>query len=255
MNLRAGSVVLVLALLANFTNTGGAQDTTVARVGLSFDTTRFQPYRRVYDMIVHTRDSAVTIGQREVALSQAIYAGNPAWLLVETRTGVVAAVESLYVSSAMRPLHWYSVQGSARLGATFVGDTVFGAVSAPAGRQSLIIGARPNLIVSQAMTEAMMTLIPLTANWSDSAGVLAVDIAGGSVIPAELAVIAEEQVIVDSATSRPTWVVALRAESRNVFLWVDRETREIHRVQQALPPHVGLLLEYRRRVDIAPALH
>lgn len=254
MSRRAGWAIS-LALLVINAALGSAQDSVVARVGFQVDTTRLQPYRRLYDIVVQTRDSAVVIGQREIALSHATYAGNHAWLLVETRSGAVPASETLYVSSSMRPLQWNSVLGAARLGVTFVGDTIFGAVTAPSGRHNLIIAAHGRLLVSQAMAETLMPLLPLGISWSDSTGVLAIDLGGGSVIASELSVIGEEQVQLDSLVARPMWVVALRSESRSIFLWVDRETGEVHRVQQPLPSHVGYLIEYRRRASPAPSTH
>jgi hypothetical protein len=242
---------MALALLVIAAGESRAQD-TVSRHVLPIDTARIQPFRRMYDMVVHTRDSSVVIGQREVSLEATSYANAPAWRIVETRTGVVPAAETLYVSTAMRPLQWYSAQGAARVGATFVGDTVFGAVSAPSGKLQMIIASRPDLVVSQALLEAMMPLFPLSPEWTDSAGVLAVDMAGGSVIPSELTVIGEEEVRLDSISTRPVWVVALRADTRTVLLWVDKENGEPLRVQQPLPTHVGTLLEYRRRVATSP---
>jgi hypothetical protein len=184
-----------------------------------------------------------------VTLSPATYAGNPAWLLVEIRTGIVPAVETVYVAPDMRPLHWYATQGGATLGATFVGDTVFGAVSGPAGKQNLILAGRSDLLVSQALIESLLPLLPLTPEWTDSANVLIVDVTSASVIPVEFSVIGEESVLVDSALARATWVVALRADARSILFWIDKESGEVYRAQQALPTHVGSLLEYRRRPD------
>ena len=254
MSGRAGGAIALALLLAN-APFGRAQDSLAVRVGFQVDTARLQPHRRLYDIVVQMRDSAVVIGQREVTLTHATYAGNPAWLLVETRSGVVPSSETLYVSPEMRPLQWNSVLGAARLGVTFVGDTVFGAVTTPTGRQNLIIAAPGRLLVSETMAETLMPLLPLGIDWSDSTGVLTIDRAGGSVIASEMSVIGEEQVQVDSVVARPMWVVTVRSESRSVFLWVDRETGVVHRVQQPLPTHVGYLMEYRRRPDPAPPSH
>ena len=204
-------------------------------------------------MIVHTRDSGVVIGQRDVSLEAATFAGNPAWRLVETRTGLVPASETLFVASNLRPLNWYSAAREARLGASFVGDTIFGATSTPAGKQSLILAGRPDLLVSQPMIEMLVPLLPLSAEWADSAAVLAVDMTAGYVIPVALSVIGDEQVVLDSTVSRPAWVVTLRADARTILLWVDKESGDIYRVQQPLPAHVGTLLEYRRRPDAVTA--
>lgn len=242
---------MALALLVIVAKGTEAQD-SIPRHVLPMDTARIHPFRRMYDMIVHTRDSTVLLGQREVSLEQTSHANAPAWRIVEMRSGIVPASETLYVSTGMRPLQWYAAQGAARIGVSFVGDTVFGAVSAPSGRQQVVIAGAPDLIVSQAMLEATMPLLPLSPDWSDSAGVLAVDMSGGSVVRAELTVIGEEDVRLDSLVARAVWVVALRAEMRTVLLWIDKETGEPLRVQQPLPTHVGTLLEYRRRETVAP---
>lgn len=254
MTRAAGRALAALALLAIVAQGIGAQDTVVAaRHVLPLDTVRLQPYRRVYDMIVYARDSAVLVGEREVTLIPVTYAGSPAWMLIEVRTGIVPAAETLYVATDLRPLHWCSAQGNATLGATFVGDTVFGAMRAPAGQKSLILHGRPDLLVSHAMIEMLLPLLPLAPAWTDSAGVLAVDLASGSVIPAELSVIGEENVLVDSTGARATWIVALRAEARTILFWIDRESGEVLRALQPLPTHIGSLLEYRRRADAAPS--
>lgn len=246
--------LLALTLLTVAARAGAAQDTTaVVRHVLALDVSKVQPFRRTFDMIVQSRDSTVTIGQREVALGSAAYAGAPAWLLIETRTGLVPAIESLYVAADMRPLHWSSILGAARLGVEFVGDSIYGATSAPGGRRNIVLAGRPDLVASTPMIEALLPLLPLSAQWTDSVGVLAVDVASSVVIPAELAVIGEEELQIDSASVRPNWVVVLRAESRNVLFWVDKETGAVQRVQQTLPAHVGMLMEYRMRRDSAQA--
>ena len=66
------------------------------------------------------------------------------------------------------------------------------------------------------------------------------DMASGTVIPAELTVIGEEEMLVDSVFARAAWIVALRADSRNILFWVDKENGVVHRIQQPLPlpiPH------------------
>lgn len=243
---------LALGLTAAQGLPASAQDTVaIARHTLALDVSRLQPYRRAFDMVVQTRDTAVVIGQREVTLAPAGYAGALAWLLVETRAGVVPAAESLYVAPDMRPLHWSSALGAARLGVEFTADSMYGATSAPDGRRSIVLSVRPDLLVSTAMIEMLLPLLPLSAQWSDSVALLAVDVASSTVIPGELAVIGEEEIVVDSAATRPFWVVALRVDTRNVLFWVDKHSGEVRRVQQQLPAHAGSLLEFRWRSDPA----
>lgn len=256
----ASGAVVALTLLLVSTPVAGAQDTAATpapatpRHLLALDISRVQPFRRTYDMILHTRDSAFVLGQRELALDTASYAGVPGWLLVETRSGVVPAAESLYLAPELRPIHWSSALGAARLGVEFVGDSIYGATTSPMGKQNIVIAGRPDLLVSGAMVETLIPLLPLTSSWTDSVGVFAVDAATSAVLPAELAVIGEENLMVDTVAQRPAWVVALRAGPRHVLYWIDRETGAALRIDQPLPDHVGTLLEYRiRRESGTPA--
>jgi hypothetical protein len=249
-----GGALIALALLLMLSQDAAAQDSSVVvRHRLAFDTSKVRPFRRTYDMLVHTRDSIVVIGQRSVALDTATYAGAPTWLLTETRAGRVPSVESLYVAPDLHPIHWSSALGAARLGVEFVGDSIYGASTSPMGRRNIVLAGRPDLLVSGAMAEALLPLLPLTSTWTDSVGVLAADIVSSSIVPAELAVIGEENLAVDSTTQRPSWVVALRASapSRSVLYWIDKETGAALRIEQALPAHVGTLLEYRVRIEPA----
>jgi hypothetical protein len=107
-------------------------------------------------------------------------------------------------------------------------------------------------MVSLAMIEALLPLVPLSAEWTDSVGVLAVDRGSSTIVPGALAVIGEEEVLVDSLSTRPSWVVALRTDARNVLFWVDKETGAVRRIQQDLPAHVGRLMEMRLRPPAAP---
>lgn len=225
-----------------------AQDTIPVRHLLALNVARLEPFRRSYDIIVHRRDSSVNIGSRDVSLEQAELAGTAVWLLVERRTGAVAAAESVFVAPDVRPMRWASSVGPARLAAAFVGDTIMGATTVGSARQNLRIMSRPDLLLSSAMVELVLGLLPLEDQWRDSAAVLALGVAGQTIVPVELTVLGAEELQMDSATTRPTSVVALRSEQRSVLYWVDIQTGAVLRMQQLLPPHVGTLLEYRIRL-------
>ena len=245
----AAAALLALALAAPI---AAAQDTVASyRHVLSLDLARVKPFQRSYDMVVKSGaaagggDSSHVIGQRDVTLAPATYAGNAAWLLVETRTGVVPSAESLYLAPDLRPIHWASAQGRAKLSVEFVGDSLFGATTTPGGKHNLILGGRPDLVVSLAMAEVLAPLLPLTASWSDSTAVLAVDAASATVIPAELYV-ESAQDAPDSTGRVHNALVGLRTESGSAFIRVQGE--DIVEVIQLLPPHVGRVMEYRPRV-------
>lgn len=221
--------------------TAWAQDSAGTRAVFAVDAARSAAFRSSYEMLTITGDSAQVIGRRTLEVVAATFAEQPAWLLVETRTGAVAAVESLYVSPDMRALRWSASQGPATLAMVFARDSVFGATGGPGGRQSVVAPVPPRLIVSTAMLEALLPLLPLSEQWRDSVTVLAVTQSSTTAIPAELAVVGTEEGSGD-------WIVALRAPTHTVVLWADRDTRRVVRVQQPLPLHTASLLEYRPTV-------
>ena len=86
----------------------------------------------------------------------------------------IPAADSLYATyTGLNPLHWSAVQGSARLATEFRGDTTFGGTSAPPGRRSIVAALPGGTIVSGAMLETVLRLLPLTITWEDSAGAIA----------------------------------------------------------------------------------
>ena len=226
------------------------QDTVAApRHVLALDLSRLQPFSRSYDMVVHVGDSSHVIGQRDVSLAAAFYAGQPAWLVTESRTGIVPSMDSLYLALDLRPLHWSSELGRSRLGAEFSGDSIFGAAVTPTARRSMILVSRPDILVSTGMIETLVGLLPLTSDWSDSVAVLTVDAGDAVLLPAELAVAGEAQLVPGDSASA-AWIVALRTERSQLQVWVDKTSGRVARVEQQIPPHVGSSLEFRSRPAI-----
>ena len=163
------------------------------------------------------------------------------------------AAESLFVAPDFRPVHWSSVLGAARLAVEFVGDSLYGATSAPTGKHNIVLEGRPDLVVSGAMMETLLSLLPLTPSWSDSVAVLAVDAVTSVVMPVELAVVGDGDLPIDTVSTRACWTVALRAGPRHALYWIDKESGAALRVEQPLPARAGTSLEYRVRMDTAVA--
>ena len=244
---------MALALIAGRPRVLSGQDSVaIHRHVLAYDMTRIRPFARSYDMVVHVGDSAHVIGQRDVTLSASAYAGQPAWLIVETRTGIVASMDSLFLAEDMRPIHWSSELGKSRLGVEFSGDSLFGATITPAARRSLILGGRPDLLVSTAMIETIASLLPLTIGWSDSAAVLSVDAGDAAVVPVELAITGEEPGAMAGDSATGAWLFAVRADRSESQFWIDKASGNVNRIEQTLPAHVGSRLEFRPRVPPVP---
>lgn len=222
-----------------------AQDSAAVRAAWPVDPSRAAPFRATYQMHVFLGDSGQVIGERTVEMSATTYADAPAWLLVERRTGAVAAAESLYVTPGMRPLRWSGSVGPAALAMVFARDSVFGATSGPGGRQSVLAPVAPKTIISVAMLEALLPLLPLAPHFADSVAILSAGQASAATVAAELAVIGEEE-------GTGHWIVALRAPAQTLILWVDKAHGRLIRSQQPLPLHTASLLEFRRTEPTTP---
>lgn len=243
----ARSAIIGVTLAGGISATTEAQDSAAIPLVaplLGADTTRIGPFQREYDMFAWIGDSVVAIGTRTVSLDSAVHAGTPGWVIVETRSGAVPAVESLYVNRSMRPIQWVSSVGNARLTVAFGRDSIFGGTTGPAGRQTIILPGGPALVVSITMFDAIFPALALTPYRADSVRVLIVDHVSSSVLAAELAVIGE-----DSVDARPAWIAALRAPARSVLFWIDQETGTLLRLQQPLPLNGASMLEYRLRAN------
>jgi hypothetical protein len=107
-------------------------------------------------MTIERDVSTIALGTRTVSVTQTNYAGSPAWLLLENRSGDgIPAADSLLVDVlSLHPVHWSSTLGQARIAAEFRGDSAFGALSAPATRRSIVVELPAGTIVSGPRLEA-----------------------------------------------------------------------------------------------------
>jgi hypothetical protein len=157
--------------------------------------------------------------------------------MLESRTGTgIAASDSLYADlSSLTPLHWSATLGSARLAAEFRGDTAFGATSAPQNRRSMVAPVPAGTLVSGAMLETELRLLPLQSTWEDSASTLSVTLSGVTVLPTRLAVIGEDRVRVPAGTF-DCWVVSFHAGvvARGLY-WVTKSDPIVVRTTVDVP--------------------
>jgi len=240
-----GALVLLATMLGNGRSVGAQDSALVARHVLPIDVSRIRTFRHTYEMRVSTPESTVVIGFRTVSMDSAVYDGRPAWLLVETRSGVVPASDTVFLAPDLRPIHWSSHVGPAQLALEFVGDSVLGGIGSAAGRRNIVMRAPPDLVLSASAAEALLPLLPLDSLWRDSVTVVSADVSGLAVLPAELVVLGEEIVAVDTAAPRQAWVIGLRTETRNVVFWIEKGTGVVLKSQHPLPAHVGTVMEYR----------
>ncbi|MDB4876251.1 MAG: hypothetical protein JWM41_2697 [Gemmatimonadetes bacterium] len=187
------------------------------------DVAALRPGQFEYQTTLERNNSTTIVGTRTVTVSQAMYAGSPVWLLLETRSGNgVNAVDSLFADLAsLRPIHWSATQGDARVAAEFRADTAFGGVSSPVGRRSMIINVPSGSLISGAMLETVLRLDPLHTAWEDSTTTLSVSLGSNAVLPTRIAVIGEDRVRVPAGTF-DCWVVAVHADPARGLYWVTK---------------------------------
>ena len=179
----------------------------------------------VYDNTLERDVSTTHIGTRAVSVALGTYAGSSVWVLAETRTLDAGGVstDSLFTdTTTLRPLHWSSVIGAARLLVEFRGDSAYGGTSGPPGRHSLVTGIPRGTIVSAAQLETILRLVPLQPAWEDSASTLFVTLGSTMVLPTRMAVIGEDRVRVP-AGQFDCWVVSVRAaDATRGLYWVTK---------------------------------
>lgn len=191
---------------------------------LRVDGTRLLSGTFTYQTVLERDVNSTALGTRTVSSTRATYNNTPVWLLLESRSGdAIPGIDSLFAQLAdLRPIHWGSTIGRARLSAEFRGDSAYGGTTAPAGRHSLVTGMPPGTIVSGPMLEAVLRLLPLQPAWEDSAAMLSVAVNGATVLPARISVIGEDQVRVP-AGQFDCWVVSVRAgEASRGLYWVTK---------------------------------
>jgi hypothetical protein len=198
-----------------------AIDATAHR--LTLDATLLRPGEFVYETTLERDASSTMLGTRTITVARATYFSSSAWLLLETRVmDALPTVDSLFVDPVgLRPMHWTSTLGQARLAVEFRGDTAYGATSAPTGRRSIVTTLPRGTFVNTGMLEAALRLLPLNTAWEDSASTLSVTLSGHAVVPTRLSVIGEDQIRVPAGTF-DCWVVAVHADVSRGLFWVTK---------------------------------
>jgi hypothetical protein len=190
------------------------------------------------------RDAGTSIlGTRTVTVSPATYAGGPAWLVLETRTGEgTGAIDSLFADrTSLRAVHWSATQGDARLAAEFRGDTMYVGLTSPTGRRSITSTVPGGSLVSAGMLEMMLRLAPLETAWEDSTTTLSVSLGGSTVLPTRIAVIGDDRIRVP-AGEFDCWVVAVHADPARGLYWVTKHDPVVVRSALDVPALGGAQL-------------
>jgi hypothetical protein len=243
---RAANALLAcvaLAIAAATTATGQVPSTDSTQRRFHLDATALRPGQFVYETTLERNSTTTVLGSRTVTVARTTYNATPAWLILETRAsdGIPSSDSLLTDIAGLHPLHWTSTQGLSRLGAEFRGDTVFGATAAPSSRRSIVTVVPSGTMVSSAMLETALRLLPLQTAWEDSTTALSITLSSNIVVPTRLSVIGEDRVRVPAGTF-DCWVVAVHADSARGLYWVTKQDPQVVRSALDVPSMGGAQL-------------
>jgi hypothetical protein len=197
--------------------------------------------------------STRSIGERTVQLNRTMYAGQQAWEIIETHgAGANASVDTLIADfDTLTPLHWGATQqvptsgtvaAAARIAIEFRADSMIGIITAPSGRRTIVAPMPGGALLTAAQTETALRALPIVAGWRDSVAVVVTDVAKTTVLPAELVVTGEEQ-LVTQAGHYDCWRLTLSTDVGQTRYWVAKVDRIVVKTSQVLPES-GDTLEY-----------
>jgi len=210
--------------------------------------TLLRPVTMVYDLTL-TRAAAATdsaadstgmivtpLGMRTVQVGEAVLAGVPSWLIVETRTGTaVETRDSLFLSrTTLTPARWIASSGRAQLGASFTRDSAYGALQSYQGRSSFSLPLGSGALVTPGMVERVVELLPLHFGYQATATVVLVELGAPRSVAATLTVEREERLRTAPEVEVDCWIVALRAGTSEQRLWVSKEAPRVLKTEQAV---------------------
>jgi hypothetical protein len=193
-----------------------------------------RPGTLVYQL-TSRRDTVVTaLGQRTVSVVETTFAGTPAWLIAESRTGTpVVTTDSLFLARPdLSPNRWLATSGSAQLASSFSHDSMFVAMQSYQGRASFVTPLPPGALLTAGMVERIVELLPLTIGFRTGATILLFEMGTPRAIPAELRVDREEPLKLPDRTV-DCWVVTLRGGTLEELLWVSKEGPRVMKTEQA----------------------
>lgn len=192
-----------------------------------------RPDSATYTLELRRDTVLVPLGQRTVVVSESMLGGVPEWLVAESRTGTaIATYDSLHLRRAdLAPVRWTARNGVSQIAVSFTADSMFAALQDYQGRGSFAAGLPPGALITPAMVDRLLALVPLGIGYRSGASLVNIEERGPQAVPATLSVEGEEQVLL-GAQAVDCWVVVLRAPTTEKRYWVQKSPQRVVKTQR-----------------------
>jgi len=213
----------------------------------------------VYQLEIRRDTALVPLGVRTVTVSPSMLGGAPDWLVAESRTGTaIATYDSLHLHRVdLTPVRWTARNGLSQLAVSFTQDSMFVALQDYQGRGSFASAIPPGALLTPAMVDELLTLLPLADGYHANASLVMIDSGAPRPVPATISVEGSASVALATPAVPPAaaasvassagvqlagaqppapvecWVVVLRAGSQEKRYWVSKSPQRVLKTEQA----------------------
>jgi hypothetical protein len=191
------------------------------------------PDTATYTLELRRDTVLVPLGARTVVVSASTMGGVPDWLVAESRTGTaIATYDSLHLRRVdLAPVRWTARNGVSQLAVSFTADSMFAALQDYQGRGSFAAGIPPGALITPAMVDRLLALVPLGAGYRSGASLVNIEERGPQAVPATISVEGEEQVML-GAQQVDCWLVVLRTPTTEKRYWVQKSPQRVVKTER-----------------------
>lgn len=191
------------------------------------------PDTATYTLELRRDTVLVPLGARTVVVSASTLGGVPDWLVAESRTGTaIATYDSLHLRRVdLAPVRWTARNGVSQLAVSFTADSMFAALQDYQGRGSFAAGIPPGALITPAMVDRLLALVPLGAGYRSGASLVNIEERGPQAVPATISVEGEERVML-GAQQVDCWLVVLRTPTTEKRYWVQKSPQRVVKTER-----------------------
>jgi hypothetical protein len=191
------------------------------------------PDTATYTLELRRDTVLVPLGARTVVVSASTLGGVPDWLVAESRTGTaIATYDSLHLRRVdLALVRWTARNGVSQLAVSFTADSMFAALQDYQGRGSFAAGIPPGALITPAMVDRLLALVPLGVGYRSGASLVNIEERGPQAVPATISVEGEEQVML-GAQQVDCWLVVLRTPTTEKRYWVQKSPQRVVKTER-----------------------